>query len=130
LYWDGERDMKNNPPVDIDEYIKRSPKDIQKTLQNIRTTIRKAAPNAEEVISYQMPAFKLGRIVVYFAAFSDHISFFPTSSGVTKFKKELVNYETSKGTIKFPLGKPIPYGLISKITKFRVKETIEKGKKK
>jgi uncharacterized protein YdhG (YjbR/CyaY superfamily) len=122
--------MKNNPPMDMDEYIQRSPKDMQNILRKIRATIRKAAPNAEEAISYQMPAFKLGGNLVYFAAFSDHISFFPTSSGVAKFKKELVKYKTSKGTIKFSLDKPIPYGLISKITKFRVKENIEKGKRK
>jgi uncharacterized protein YdhG (YjbR/CyaY superfamily) len=122
--------MKKNPPKDIDEYILRNPKEVQKLLRKIRATIRKAAPNAKEIISYQMPAFKQGGVLVYFAAFSDHISFFPTSSGVVKFQKELAEYETSKGTIKFPLDKPIPYGLIEKITKFRVSENIEKGMKK
>ncbi len=122
--------MKNNPAKDIDEYIERNPEDIRKILQKIRMTIRKSAPEAEEVISYQMPAFKQGGILVYFAAFSDHISFFPTSSGVANFKKELKNFETSKGTIKFLLDKPIPYELISKITEFRVKENKEKIKQK
>lgn len=122
--------MKNTPPKDIDEYIQRNPKDIQIILKKIRAAVRKAAPNAGEGISYQIPAFKLEGNLVYFAAFSEHISFFPTSSGVAKFKKELAKYETSKGTIKFPLDQPIPYGLIMKITKFRVKEIMEKAKKK
>jgi uncharacterized protein YdhG (YjbR/CyaY superfamily) len=120
--------MKNKPPKDLDEYIQSNPKEIQDILQKIRKTVHQAAPDAEEVISYRMPAFKLGGILVYFAAFSDHISFFPTSSGVKEFKGELAKYATSKGTIKFPLGKPIPYGLIAKITKFRVREIFEKEK--
>lgn len=122
--------MKNNAPKDMDEYIAGHPKEIQDKLNKIRATIRKAAPDAEEVISYQMPAFKLGKVLVYFAAFSDHISLFPTSSGVAKFKKDLEKYETTKGTIKFPLNKPIPYTFISKITKFRRKEILEERNKK
>jgi uncharacterized protein YdhG (YjbR/CyaY superfamily) len=126
----GDRKMKHNSPKDVDEYIQRSPREIQKVLQKMRETISIAAPGAKEVISYQMPAFRQGGILVYFAGFSDHISFFPTSSGVKKFKKDLVKYKTSKGTIQFPLGKPIPFGLISRITKFRVREELEKGKRK
>ncbi len=122
--------MDKSSPKGIDEYIEKYPKNIQVILQKIRVTINRAAPDAKEVISYQIPTFKLGGNLVHFAAFTEHISFFPTSSGVAKFKKELEGYETSKGTIRFPLEKPIPYGLISKITKFRVKEVIEKGKKK
>jgi uncharacterized protein YdhG (YjbR/CyaY superfamily) len=122
--------MKHNPPKDVDEYIQRSPREIQKVLQKMRETIRMAAPDAKEVISYRMPAFRQGGILVYFAGFSDHISFFPTSSGVEKYKKDLVKYKTSKGTIQFPLGEPIPFGLISRITKFRVKEELEKRKRK
>lgn len=122
--------MDNHSPGDIDEYITRYPKEIRVILQKIRATIKRAAPGATEAISYQIPTFKIGGNLVHFAAFSRHISFFPTSSGVEKFKRELEAYETSKGTIRFPLEKPIPYGLISKITKFRVKEVIEKGKKK
>lgn len=122
--------MKNTPPKNIDEYIGRFPENIQEKLQKIRITIRKAAPTAIETISYQMPAFKLGGILVYFAAFTDHISFFPTSSGVKKFQKELKEFETSKGTIKFPFDKPIPYELISNITIFRVQENMGKISKK
>ena len=114
----------------IDEYIKDFPKEIQIKLEQIRTTIKKAAPDANEVISYQMPAFKLNSVLVYFAAFKDHISFFPTSNPIKFFAEELAEYETSKGTIKFPLNKKIPLGLISKITKFRFKEDIDNRMRK
>lgn len=117
-------------PKSIDEYIKRYPESIKVILQNIRMTIKRAAPDAQEAISYQIPTFKLGGNLVHFAAFAKHISFFPTSSGIAKFRKELESFETSKGTVRFPIGKPIPYELISKITKFRVKEVIQKGKKR
>ena len=122
--------MKKTAPKTVDEYIAQFPQDVQTILQKIRSVIRRAAPEAQETISYQIPAFRQGGILVYFAAFSDHISFFPTSSGVAKFKTDLKKYATSKGTIQFPLEKPIPYGLISKITKFRVKETALKAKRK
>jgi len=119
--------MDKPPPKSIDEYIERFPENIQVILQKIRLTIKRAAPDAKEAISYQIPTFKLGGNLVHFAAFAKHISFFPTSSGIATFKKELEVYETSKGTVRFPIGKPIPYELISKITKFRVKEVTEKG---
>jgi|SRR5271157_81245 len=122
--------MDNSSPKSIDEYIQRYPKNVQVILQKIRVTIKRAAPEAKEAISYQIPTFKLGGNLVHFAAFTGHISFFPTSSGVAKFKMELEGFETSKGTIRFPLENPIPYSLISKITKFRVKEVVEKRKKK
>jgi uncharacterized protein YdhG (YjbR/CyaY superfamily) len=122
--------MDNKSPKTLNDYIKKYPKDIQTILNKIRNTIKKAAPDATEAISYQIPTFKLGGNLVHFAAFTGHISFFPTSSGVAGFKKELEQYVTSKGTIKFPLDKPIPYGLITKITKYRVKETLEHEKKK
>ncbi len=122
--------MNRSSPKSIDEYIERFPGNIQVMLQKIRLTIKRAAPDAKEAISYQIPTFKLGGNLVHFAAFAKHISFFPTSSGIATFKKELEGYETSKGTVRFPIGKPIPYELISKITKFRVKEVIEKGKKR
>jgi uncharacterized protein YdhG (YjbR/CyaY superfamily) len=122
--------MDRASPKSIDEYIERYPKETQVILQKMRLTIKRAAPSAKEAISYQVPTFKLNGNLVHFAAFTKHISFFPTSSGVAKFKKELEGYDTSKGTIRFPLGKPIPYGLILKIIKFRVKEVIEKAKKK
>jgi uncharacterized protein YdhG (YjbR/CyaY superfamily) len=121
--------MKRTAPKNVDDYIERYPKDVQAVLRKLRAVIRKAAPEAAETISYQIPAYKLGRDLVYLAAFTDHISFFPTSSGVSKFKKELRDYRTSKGTIQFPLDRPIPYGLVMRITKFRRKEVMEKKKK-
>jgi uncharacterized protein YdhG (YjbR/CyaY superfamily) len=117
-------------PKTIDEYIKTFPKDIQWKLQEIRKTIHKAAPKAEEVISYNIPAFKRNEVLVYFAAFKNHIGFFPTSKPIEVFKKELEGYKTSKGTIQFPLNKKIPLGLITKITKFRLREDSEKKKSK
>ena len=113
----------------IDEYIAASPEEIQVALQKLRRVIQAAAPEAQEVISYSMPAFKQNGILVYFAAFKNHIGFFPTSSGVSAFKKELAAYETSKGTVRFPLDKPIPYELVARIVKFRVQENINKKKK-
>jgi uncharacterized protein YdhG (YjbR/CyaY superfamily) len=110
----------------IDEYICDFPKDIQGILKALRQAIRESAPKAEETISYQMPAFRLNGILVYFAAFRDHISFFPGSSGVAAFKKELSQYEISKGTIRFPLDKPIPLDLVKEIVKYRVKENMSK----
>jgi uncharacterized protein YdhG (YjbR/CyaY superfamily) len=106
----------------IDDYVSMFPDDVQVILQRLRQTIRKAAPNAKEAISYQIPTFKLNGNLVHFAAFKDHISFFPTSSGRRGFKKELAKYKGGRGTIQFPLEEPIPYDLVSKITKFRVKE--------
>jgi uncharacterized protein YdhG (YjbR/CyaY superfamily) len=106
----------------IDEYMAGLPEEIQVKLEQIRQSIKEAAPQATEAISYGMPAFKLNGVLVYFAAFKDHIGFFPTGSGVSHFQKELEPYHTSKGTIRFPLDKPIPLDLIKKIVKFRVKE--------
>lgn len=114
----------------IDEYIQTFPKDIQKLLEEVRQAIKEAAPEAEETISYQMPTFKLYGSLVHFAAFKNHISFFPTPSGIEAFIEELSEYDTSKGTIKFPNDKPIPFGLIKRITKFRAKENLEKAKRK
>jgi len=113
----------------IDEYISTFPKNIQTILQELRQVIRDVAPEAKEVISYQIPTFKLNGNLVHFAAFKDHISFFPTSSGVEAFKRELSDYETSKGTIRFPLDKPIPFDLIKRIVKYRVEENLEKAVK-
>jgi uncharacterized protein YdhG (YjbR/CyaY superfamily) len=104
----------------IDEYIKTAPAEIQPILEKIRQTIRKAAPGAVETISYQMPAFKLnGRNLVYFAAFKNHIGFYPLPAGIESFEKELAPYAKSKGTVQFQLDQPIPYELIDKIVKFR-----------
>lgn len=114
----------------IDEYISTFPVEIQAKLYEIRETIRKAVPEAEETISYQMPAFKYKKILVYFAAFKNHIGFFPTSSGIEAFKDELSEYVTSKGTIRFPLNIPIPLDLINKIVKYRFNEEMIKINKK
>ncbi len=123
--------MKNQASAkDIDEYISAQPGEIKPILEKLRQTIRKAAPQAEEVISYQMPAFKYYGMLVYFAAWKNHIGFYPVSSGIKAFKKELSAFEVSKGTIKFPIDKPLPFGLISKIVKFRVNENLEKARLK
>jgi len=107
----------------INAYIKTFPKDVQAVLEKIRETIQKAAPKSEETISYQMPAFKLnGKVLVYFAAWKNHIGFYATPSGNAAFKKELSKYEGAKGSVKFPLDEPIPYALIKKIVLFRMKE--------
>ena len=115
---------------DIDAYIKMQPENVQGVLERFRQAILKAAPEAEEVISYQMPAFKYNGMLVYFAAWKNHIGFYPVSSAISKFKKELSSYEGAKGTVKFPLDKPMPYALISRIVKFRVKENLQKAKSK
>jgi len=106
----------------IDEYIATFPKNIQVRLEEIRTAIRRSAPGATEAISYGIPTFRLNGNLVHSAAFKNHISFFPTSSGVKAFHKELSSFETSKGTIRLPLDKPLPIGLVKRIVKYRVKE--------
>jgi uncharacterized protein YdhG (YjbR/CyaY superfamily) len=121
---------KQATPKTIDEYIAGFPDDIQDKLQKLRMTIRKAAPQAEEKISYQIPAFALNGALVYFAAFKKHVSFFPTPSGIREFKQELSIYKGSKGTVQFPLDKPIPFGLISRIVKFRLKENLARAAEK
>ena len=114
----------------IDEYIKTFPEDIQGILEKIRQTIKKAAPLAVEAISYQMPTFKLnGKNLVHFAAFKNHIGFYPTPSGTESFQKELSPYKYAKGSVQFPLDKPIPYELVEKIVNFRVEESLAKKKK-
>ena len=118
----------NKQFITIDEYIKTFPEDIQRILQKMRQTIRDAAPEAVEAISYQMPTFKLNGNLVHFAAFKNHIGFYPAPSGIEAFKKELSHYTGAKGSVQFPLDKPIPYDLVKKITLFRVKETLQKTK--
>ncbi len=110
----------------IDEYIKTFPKDIQKILETVRKTIKESAPDAEETISYLIPTFKLNGNLVHFAAFKNHIGFYPTPAGIEKFKTELSKYESAKGSVQFPLDKPMPLSLIKKIVKYRVKENLEK----
>ena len=107
----------------IDEYIKTFPRDVQSILEKIRQTIREAAPEAVEAISYQMPTFKLnGKNLVHFAAWKNHIGFYPTPSGIEAFKKELMPYKGAKGSIQFPLEITIPYDLVKKIVIFRMKD--------
>jgi len=105
-----------------DEYISFFPQNVQVALQQVRQAIKDAAPQAQEVVSYGMPAFKQKGILVWFGAFKKHIGFFPKVSAMEAFKEQLADYQTSKGTIRFPLDKPIPIGLIKEIVKFRVKE--------
>ena len=114
-------------PITIDEYINSFPKDVQILLQNVRETIGKAAPGAEEMISYNIPAFKWKGMLVWFAAHTKHIGFYPRASIKEVFEKELLPYKTSKGAIQFPFDKKIPLALIAKIVKFRVKENEERA---
>lgn len=117
-------------PKNINEYIESYPEEIQLLLEQLRAAIKKAAPQAEETISYSMPAFKLNGVLVWFAAHSKHIGFYPKASGIAAFKKELSVYKGAKGSVQFPLDKKLPIALIKKIVKFRVKENLEKVKKK
>lgn len=121
--------MKNTYAT-TDEYIATFPANVQAILQKVRETIRRSAPGAEEAIKYQMPTFKLNGNLVYFAAFKTHIGFYPIPTGIEKFKKELSVYKQGKGSVQFPLDKPMPYGLIGRIVKFRVKENLERAKAK
>ncbi len=117
---------KKKQPTTIDEYISQCPEEVQPILTKIRAVIRKAAPDAVEKISYQMPSFYLKGNLVWFGAFRHHIGFYPTGAGIEAFKKELAIYKGAKGTVQFPLDQPIPYKLISKIVKFRVAENLKK----
>jgi uncharacterized protein YdhG (YjbR/CyaY superfamily) len=121
----------NQPdPKDIDEYIAAFPNDLQEILKKIRKTIRRAAPDADETIKYQMPTFTLNGNLVHFAAFKKHIGFYPVPRGNEAFKDELSRYEGAKSTVRFPIDKPIPFDLISRIVKFRVKQNLEKAELK
>jgi len=122
---------KTKSSKEIDAYIKSYPKDVQAILSKVRLTIRRAAPDAEEAIKYRLPTFVLNeRNLVHFGGFHHHIGFYPTPSGTATFKKELAPYVFAKGSIQFPLDQPIPYGLIAKIVKFRVKENAAKAEEK
>lgn len=113
-------------PKTIEEYIAGFPPEVQQILQQIRATIRKAAPDAEEAIKYRIPTYVLNGNLVHFGAFKKHVGFYPTPSGIEAFKMELSRYEGAKGSVQFPFDKPMPLALISKIVKFRVKESQEK----
>jgi uncharacterized protein YdhG (YjbR/CyaY superfamily) len=115
------------PHESIDAYIASFPPEVQVTLQKIRTTIAKAAPGATEKISYRMPTFYLYGNLVHFAAFKNHYGLFPTSSGIEHFKKELAGYSSSRGGVQFPFDRPVPYALITRIVKFRVRQNIERA---
>lgn len=119
-------------PKDIDEYIGMFPPETQKILQQIRAIIREVVPGANEAISYGIPTFNLnGTYLVYFAAYKKHIGFYPMPARIDEIDKELASYKTSgKGTIQFPLNKPVPFDLITKIVRFKLKENIERTEKK
>ncbi|HEX3553800.1 MAG TPA: DUF1801 domain-containing protein [Thermoanaerobaculia bacterium] len=128
--------MKTNqpPPRNIDEYIAGFPKEVQEILEGIRRTIREAAPEAEETIKYKMPTFTLKGNLVYFAAFKNHIGFYPAPRGIEELAEEIAAYEGAKSSLRFPLDKPVPYDLIRKLVKLRAKRNLEgaagKGKKR
>lgn len=123
-------DSNQRTPQTIDEYIAGFPDDVRVILQRVRTTIQKAAPGAQEAIKYQMPTFTLNGNLVHFAAFKNHVGFYPIPTGIEAFKKELSVYKQGKGSVQFPLDQPIPYNLIRKIVKFRVKENLARAKAK
>ena len=113
---------KKDAPTTIDAYIAQYPADVQEILGKIRAIIREAAPEAQEAIKYQLPTFVLGGNLVHFGAFKNHIGFYPVPSGMEAFKEELAAYANAKGSVQFPLNRPIPYDLIRRIVEFRVQE--------
>ena len=115
------------PPKTIDDYIAGFPPDVRVILQKLRATIRKTAPAAEEAIKYRLPTFVLHGNLVHFGAFKKHIGFYATPTGNKQFRQELSAYQGAKGSVQFPLNKPIPYGLVSKMVKFRVQENLERS---
>ena len=110
----------------VDQYIAAFPTDVKKRMQQIRKAIKTAAPKADEVISYQMPGYKYFGMLVYFAAYKNHIGFYPGAGGILEFYKKLSSFKSAKGSVQFPHDRPIPYDIISKIVKFRVKQNEEK----
>lgn len=114
-------------PVSIDQYISEAPQEIQQKLRELRTVIKAEAPEAEERIAYGMPTFSQEGNLVHFAAFKNHIGFFPAPSGIENFKDELAKYKTSKGTVQFPLEEDIPMDLVREIVRFRLKENLSKA---
>ena len=118
---------KQQRPTTIDDYIADFPADVQPHLEKVRAAIRKAAPRAEEAIKYSMPTFVLDGNLIHFAGWTSHVGLYPGSKPIEMFKDELAKYEISKGTVRFPFDKPIPYGLIGKITKFCVKRNAERA---
>jgi len=113
-------------PETVDQYIAAFPADVKKRMQQLRKTIKAAAPKADELISYQMPGYKYFGMLVYFAAFKNHIGFYPGAGGILEFYNKLSSFKSAKGSVQFPHDRPIPYDIISKIVKFRVKQNEEK----
>jgi uncharacterized protein YdhG (YjbR/CyaY superfamily) len=122
------RNMQNTNS--IDEYIERFPPDVQKILKKIRKTIQKAAPDAEEAMKYGIPTFVLNGNLVHFGGYKEHIGFYPDPRGIEELKKEVAPYQAGKGTLQFPLDKPIPYELITRVVKVRVEQNLKKAKTK
>lgn len=122
--------MNTTTAVNIDEYIAGFPTEVQAILEKLRATIRESAPEAKETINYAIPTFTLEGNLVHFAAFKTHIGFYPAPSGIAAFKKELSVYKGAKGSVQFPIDKPLPLSLITRIVKFRLKENLEKAKQK
>jgi len=118
--------MGKKTPQDIDDYISRYPAEVQQLLQKMRQTITKAAPKAEEKISYGIPALRLEGMLVWFAAFKNHIGFYPGAGAIKIFKEELSSYKAAKGSVQFPFDQPLPLALVSRMVKFRVKQNVEK----
>ncbi|HKW64490.1 MAG TPA: DUF1801 domain-containing protein [Candidatus Acidoferrum sp.] len=115
-------------PKSFDDYVDPFPKEVQQRLQKMRLTIKKAAPQAKEKISYGIPSFTLNGMLVWFAAFKNHIGFYPRTSAIATFKEELSAYKGAKGSVQFPFDKPLPLGLISRMVKFRVRENLRKDR--
>jgi uncharacterized protein YdhG (YjbR/CyaY superfamily) len=126
----GKTVMDKKTPKNVNEYISGFPEDVRAKLEMMRATILEASPEAEEKISYQIPTYVLEGNLVHFAAYKKHIGFYPTSSGVEKFKEKLSAYKTAKGSIQFPIDEPIPYELVKEIVEFRVKENTDKAEAK
>ena len=118
---------KRAKAIDVDAYIIDFPTDTQALLKQLRTAIMKAAPGAEEVISYQMPAYRYNGMLVYFAGYKNHIGFYPGAAGIEAFKKELSIFKGAKGSVQFPLDKPLPIQLVARIVAFRVKENLKRA---
>ena len=116
------------PAGTINEYIAGFPMEVQAILAKVRHTIREAAPGAQEKIAYGIPTFTLKGNLVHFGAFQNHVGFYPTSSGIAHFQRELAAYKSARGSVQFPLDKPVPYDLIGKIVKFRVRECLPKAR--
>jgi uncharacterized protein YdhG (YjbR/CyaY superfamily) len=115
-------EVERPSPTTIDDYIAGFPRDVQEVLSRIRETIRRAAPDAEEAIKYQIPTFVLNSNLVHFAAFKNHVGFYPTPSAIERFRDELTPYKSAKGSVQFPIDRPMPLDLIKKIVEFRVEE--------